>query len=572
MRKKIAAKILMVFLLIFTICGVGIFIINVKIGNMSKVNEQIGGPYLTSIQELDKVSLNVSYLQGYSKDFLLADGDAKDGILSNITSTQGNILTSLETLKESATTSREQSTVEQLVSSYKAYTDAYNQMIQSIQSGSIRESEQVDECLSALNEDLKVRVQSVNILNVTNMIRAQKNLTDATKASHRVFIAVGIFLAISYAIGMFTAYNTIAKPTQIATKELNALVLAIEDNHGDLTKRVPQKTIDEVGQLVSGINKFIAVLQKIISEIKVDSNEMRSSVDSVNEQIGIADKNISDVSATMEELSAGMMEIENVVENLYEKSEEVEQAALKIATEANDGSGMAKEIQEKAARFREDGVKSKQLTNTMAEEISELLKEALEKSRDVEKINHLTEDILSISSKTNLLALNASIEAARAGEAGRGFSVVAEEIRVLADSSKNTANDIQEISTEVTNAVNMLAENANKMIEFMIQTILPDYDKLVLTGTQYSEDANQFEQLLYGFSENAGELKETMQQMTSFVKNIAGTISESSSGINLVAQNACELTGSISQIREEITKTEDIAGRLTTETNLFEHV
>ena len=131
-----------------------------------------------------------------------------------------------------------------------------------------------------------------------------------------------------------------------------------------------------------------------------------------------------------------------------------------------EGSGLVSEIRNKAQSFRTEAVNSKKNTVGMMTSNSELLEVAIENSRSVEKINSLTSEILSISSQTNLLALNASIEAARAGDAGKGFSVVADEIRVLADNSRDTANNIQHISVAVTQAVEELARDANEMLNF----------------------------------------------------------------------------------------------------------
>lgn len=102
-----------------------------------------------------------------------------------------------------------------------------------------------------------------------------------------------------------------------------------------------------------------------------------------------------------------------------------------------------------------------------------------------EKINELTNNILNIASQTNLLALNASIEAARAGEAGRGFAVVADEIRNLAENSRDTANDIQNISVLVTEAVRVLSENAEEMLKFVGTDVIKDYDGFVDVVNQY---------------------------------------------------------------------------------------
>ena len=307
---------------------------------------------------------------------------------------------------------------------------------------------------------------------------------------------------------------------------------------GDLTRRVKERTRDEAGQLVVGINKFIDMLQVIIKQIKTQSTSMMENVQIVNEQVKTADDNITDVSAAMQELAMSMSEIAKVADDINQKTEEVAQSVVEIAAEASRGSDMAQEVQSRADDLKRQGIERKHGTGTMAEDIRLVLQKALEKSQDVKKINELTSDILDISSQTNLLALNASIEAARAGEAGKGFAVVADEIRLLADSSRETANKIQEISGQVTGSVNDLAENANKMIDFIMEVVLPDYDTLVDTGAKYSADATNFENILRDFAANAEMLNGTMENVKELINNISITISECSDGIYNTSGNS----------------------------------
>lgn len=570
MGKRIGAKILSVFMLILVICIAGFGVVALQVRNMDKINENIDGPYMTSIQQINSLSVNEVYLENYLKDYMLKED--KDSIRSSITSAQGNIVSSLQSLEDNALSDRQKETVQRVKTAYDAYTEQYNAVLTQIEAGELASLDAVEEKVSAQTAELKVYIQSVTVLNKTNMIRAQSELSDATALCYTVLVSAGIFLVLAFVGGMLLTYLTVVFPTKKATRELQEIVAGIENKEGDLTRRVRERTHDEVGQLVSGVNHFIETLQSTIADIKVESGIMMKNVAGVTQQISRADENITDVSATMEELAVSMTEISDVAENINESAEGVTDAVIEIARQATDGTNMAKEIRNTAQGLSKKGVESKETTGAIAGEMREAMESAVERSRNVEKINTLTADILEISSQTNLLALNASIEAARAGEAGKGFAVVADEIRILADSSRETANNIQEISADVTESVNALADNANRMIAFITDVVMPDYDTLVETGKQYNEDANNFESILSRFETNANELHGTMQGVKEMIQNISGTINECSRGINMVAENAGNLTNGMSEIQREVTDTDGSARKLVADIDMFQRV
>lgn len=560
--RSIGAKINYVLLLVFLICGVGMLIVNAKINSMDDITNDISQNYIASVSEVDTISENVTSLKSQMMEYLLVGEYKRSATLGNITKTQGAIVTSFQNLKKYASTQRTEEAVGRLEQSYGTYKDQYNAVLKDIDNGNIKDVASIDARLGKAYDDLEIRVHSVEVQNTVNTARAQKSLAGSAKASHITFIAVGILLIAAIAAGVIVVRFTVIAPARTATRELNIIIDGIEKNDGNLTARVTQKSKDEIGQLVGGVNKFIEVLHSIIAEIKADADNVSNSTNVVYQQISTADGNIMDVSATMQQLSAGMEEMAASAEHISNETDSISTSMENIAAQAGEGSNKAKDIKVRAVALRDDGIASKETTSSMADEIRTAVRASLEKSKDVEKINALTDNILNISSQTNLLALNASIEAARAGEAGRGFAVVADEIRTLADSSRATANDIQVISRDVTASVEELAENANKMIDFILNVVMPDYDKLVNMGEQYNRDAGDFDDIMIAFTEDSAQLKKTMEDVAGLIRSMSSTINENSEGVAMVSDSACGLTEGMSQIKDEMSHTEEVAARL----------
>lgn len=203
-------------------------------------------------------------------------------------------------------------------------------------------------------------------------------------------------------------------------------------------------------------------------------------------------------------------------------------------------------------------------------EILSVLNASIEDSKNVDQVNSLTNDILSISGKTNLLALNASIEAARAGEAGKGFGVVAEEIRQLADSSKEAANRIQDTNEIVTNAVYNLADNANNLIAFLKESILPELETFVQSGAQYRESASYIESVMNEFTDKTDGLKKTVDEIASSIGSITLAIGEGAKGVSGAAASTQVLVRDMETISSRMQENQRIADTLQTGTSIFE--
>lgn len=190
-------------------------------------------------------------------------------------------------------------------------------------------------------------------------------------------------------------------------------------------------------------------------------------------------------------------------------------------------------------------------TVCMAEEMQISLQQSIEESKSVIKIGEFTDAILNIANQTNLLALNAAIEAARAGEAGKGFSVVAEEIRKLADDSKENANAIQTLNEQVICAVMELSDKAENMIQFVHKDIFEDYKGFEMLAERYNQDADEVSDMMSSISTQVGHLSHEMVQVAQSMKDISCSIDERAQGISMSTENVVDLSHVVEAVSEE---------------------
>ncbi len=343
----------------------------------------------------------------------------------------------------------------------------------------------------------------------------------------------------------------------------------IEESNGDLTARIEVKSEDEIGELVDGINSFIEKLQLIMKDIKSKSDALQEASANMNGQITAVNDNAGSVSAVMEEMAASMQEISATAEQLSAGSDNIFHAIVNVTDQITEGNEITARIQKKSVRYREDTEQGRQSTNDMVAQIKDGLNQSIENSKQVARIQELTEDILSISSQTNMLALNASIEAARAGDAGKGFAVVAEEIRELAEDSRKIANSIQEISLVVIDSVKDLTGNSGKLLAYVDESILADYEKFAAITNEYRDDAAKVNDILENFAVNAETLKNTMAEMNSGISDISTTIDESSQGVNDAADSVGGIVDSINDIEKDAAKNTEIGQKLQNYVEVF---
>lgn len=401
---------------------------------------------------------------------------------------------------------------------------------------------------------------------VKQNIQEQKDLYNQNMILSLILLAISF---VAFVMVVVVIIKTVVKPLRKQTSELTEIIDEIKGGHGDLTKRVTVKSMDEIGQSSIGINHFIETLQNIMSNIISNSNVLDGVVGNVASSVAASSDNANDISAIMEELSATMEEVSATTNSVSENTTAAEGKVQKMADQTKVMSQYAQDMKKRATELEHTATENMNNTNEMIGEITTEMNQALENSKSVEKVAQLTADILSISSQTNLLALNASIEAARAGEAGKGFAVVADEIRQLADSSRETANNIQTINEQVIEAVQGLVVSSEKIVGYINENILPDYRAFVQGGQQYNDDATHIDNTMAEYPSEAQDILATMMEMTEAIEGISRAVEESANGVTDAATNIDSLVQSMSTVNGQMEENSTVAKNLKEESAAF---
>lgn len=423
-----------------------------------------------------------------------------------------------------------------------------------------------------------VSESSMAIQNEINVMKEHANTaaSDAREKLSDVYLGAlvsnGIIIAISVTLLMVALYCVIRfviKPILATNKDIRDIISGIDKGEGDLTRRVAVLSNDEIADLGNGINLFMDKLQQILKMIIENTNHMENVVREVGESVATSNDSATDLSAMTEELSATMQDVGHSVSVINNNTENVRGDVEMIAHKSGEINEFSKEMKANADKMESDARNNMDKTNETIGIILEGLGKAIEDSHSVGQVTSLTDEILNISSQTNLLALNASIEAARAGEAGKGFAVVADEIRGLADSSRETANRIQQINSVVVAAVNNLSDNANELVGYIQNAILPEFEAFVESGVKYRDNASYIENAMQEFTAKTDMLKKNIDEIALPISAITTAVDEGAEGINGAAKSTQNLVEDIVNISDKMNENKVIAQTLQKSTHVF---
>lgn len=571
-KKKLSTKLIIlipVFILgIFSVISNVMSVSNIKNVNRSAV--QISEVSLKNVSGLAEIQRQTQDIHNLGLSHIIAvDLDSMIKLVKKIRSQEDALEKDLESYKAYVTpdTKKEYNDIQKNYEELKyecANVMAFSAAGKSEDAYELANGK-ISKCADAIESDIE------SIKKIVNQ-DADAQRQKLTSAYHSSIVTSVVTILISIA-ALFSAIVAVLRwviyPLANTNREINEIISGIDNRQGDLTRRVTITNNKEVASVGGGINAFMAKLQEIFRMISSNSRELEGVVNEVRESVQTSNGSVSDLSALTEELSATMQDISDNASRINENTESVAGEVKSIAEKTIEINQYTKEMKEHAEAMEHAARENMDTTGAKVNDIVSVLSQAIEDSNSVNQVDNLTNDILNIASQTNLLALNASIEAARAGDAGKGFAVVASEISQLAAASQEAANNIQSINAIVITAVHNLADNANGLVEYMNEKILPEFQKFVESGGAYHDKATFIESVMADFEAKTDSLQNSMDEIANSVNTISHAIEEGVSGVVSAADSTQVLVSDMDKISKKMDENFAIAEGLKKETSVF---
>lgn len=562
---KLAPKIISLFIIVALFIGIVGFI---GLINISKINSNASSMHdtnLAAVKTLSTIKLSVSDVRSdllkivyqHNKNH---QNPSLEKEIDDIIATNNK---NMDYYEKELASSNEKSIFEELKSNLDEYKIARDNVINLANQSDFQNA---DANFSKVTSARKKIFSNLDSLLKTNILEADTAYQDnksVYKSSLFMSIAVtilGLLIALSFGILISLSISRQIKKTLIFAEALG---------DGDLTQSVHIDTKDEIGRLAKALNKSGESIRLLLSEIinsasdiSAASEELSATTEEISAKMEIVDE-------STEQISRGAQDLSAVTEEVSASVQEIGATTASLANKASTSAVSVKEIKNRALEIKVKADKNIKEGNLIYKEKQANILNAIEEGKIVEEVRKMADSIGNIASQTNLLALNAAIEAARAGEHGKGFAVVADEVRTLAEESSQTVTSIQSMVDQIQSAFTNLSISGQDVLAYISNIVEPSYSLLMDTGIQYEKDAEFVNEITQEIANSAEQMNDVVEQVNVAMQNVSATTQESAAGSEEILGSVSEITFALTEIAKSSESQAELAAKLTNMVNKF---
>lgn len=555
---KMLYKLLIAFIIMVIFIGSVGF---VGISNMKKINSNISNLYnidLIGVKDLNMIKTNLMTVRADVLNILDPKNSSKiSSYIDDINKLEEEDKKLAEEYKTTITTTIDEKQFAQFEKLIVDYRTSYNQIIDKVKISDY------DEANFILPEASKIRVDMFVVLD-KEIDLATKMADDDYNSSNAIFkgstiISISIIaIAIIAAIILGTVISIV-----ISRRLKDILEFSEAMGEGNLTATINIDSKDEIGNVAKALNKSKENIKILISEIMNGASDMSATSEELSATVEEVSSKMEVVNQSVEQISKGVQDLSATTEEVSASTEEISASTNELANRANDSEVSVNEIKERAVDIKVKASKNIEEGTVIYDQNRSNILKAIEKVKVVEDVKIMADSIGSIAQQTNLLALNAAIEAARAGEQGRGFAVVADEVRKLSEQASQAVLDIQSMVGEVQAAVGQLSQSGQDVLKFIENNVKPSYEFLQSTGAQYEKDAEFMNNITEEISSSSKQMNGVIEQISEAIQNVSATAEESATSTEEITNSVNEVTFAINDVAKSAQSQAELAQKLT---------